>query len=171
MGQLMTPSAEIRTGSIKDIDILERLESKGFDQDRFNRRQLIYLLSRANATTYILEEENHIRGAAIMLWRADSKVGRLYSIVIDPVHHGKGLGKRLLGVCEKDAIRHQCQRLVLEVRADNKPAIALYEKSGYRIAGTIRGYYADGTNGLKMIKPLEIGKGHSHLCPKAPISQ
>jgi ribosomal protein S18 acetylase RimI-like enzyme len=155
VGLTVPSQARIRTGSPKDLDELLRLESAGFKLDRFSKKQFQYLLSRANSTTYILEDGNIVKGAAIMLWKKSPSIGRLYSIVIDPAHQGQGLSTKLMDACEKGAIEMNCDRIVLEVRADNKPAIKLYEKYGFRPFRTIPGYYSDGINGLQMIKRLE----------------
>lgn len=152
----MSSQSIIRKGSHKDLEALLCLEEKGFERDRFSRGQFRYLLNRANASTYVVHENGHIRGAAIMLWRRSSPTCRLYSIVIDPAHHGKGMGAKLMEACEKEALKRECGRIVLEVRADNKAAINLYEKFGYKIQKTLRGYYSDGVNGLQMSKPIGI---------------
>jgi len=130
------------------------LEESGFGEDRFSPQQVKYLINKARSTPYVIECEKKIAGAAIMLWRKNSSIGRLYSIVIDPKWHGKGLGSALLEECELAAEKHKCTRIMLEVRADNVRGIALYEKFGYLRAGIIKGYYFDGMNALKMIKWL-----------------
>jgi predicted double-glycine peptidase len=44
--------------------------------------------------------------------------------------------------------------LSLEVRTDNRRAIAMYERHGYRATEELAGYYTDGTEGLRMVKSL-----------------
>jgi ribosomal protein S18 acetylase RimI-like enzyme len=167
MGLTNTSSIRIRTGSIKDLDELVRLEKAGFKLDRFSRSQFRYLLKHANSTTYIIEGDGIVKGAAIMLWRKPQAIGRLYSIVIDPAFQGQGLSNRLMEICEKEAIKKNCGRIILEVRADNKPAIKLYEKFGFKPLRTIPGYYSDGLNALQMIKSLEY-KGKPEVMLNIP---
>ncbi len=59
-----------------------------------------------------------------------------------------GIGRLLLeaGLAEL-RIRSLC-RCFLEVRADNTPAIALYERVGFRLSGLRKGYYRDGSDAL-----------------------
>ncbi|SYZ72324.1 GCN5-related N-acetyltransferase [Candidatus Zixiibacteriota bacterium] len=154
MGVIVPDSYLIREASRRDLDAIESLEKNGFEQDRFNRNQLLYLIDEANSTFYVLEEAGQVRGAAIMLWRKRTPLGRLYSIVIDPRFQGKGWGAALLAACEKEAVKHKCEKISLEVRSNNKRAISLYEKFGYRPDATLPGYYSDGINGLRMVKPL-----------------
>ena len=52
-----------------------------------------------------------------------------------------GIGEKLLRKLMDDGYRAGVERFSLEVRASNTPAIALYEKLGYRQEGLRRGYY------------------------------
>lgn len=144
-----------RRGALNDLPFLVQLENISFGGDAFSRRQLRYLLTEANADVFILGSKSDVKGAAIMLWRKRSRVGHLYSIVIDPRHRGKGLGESLLELCEKAARDHKCDCVTLEVRSDNRAAIGLYTKFGYRIVKELPGYYADGRNGVRMLKILK----------------
>ena len=56
--------------------------------------------------------------------------------------------------CEKYARLHGRVALTLEVRYDNAPAIALYEKWGFRQFGEHEDYYADGAMALRYRKIL-----------------
>lgn len=152
---------KIRPANYQDLPALLYLEESGFGEDRFSPSQVKYLLMKAHTTVYIIEFKRKVAGAAIMLWRKNSALGRLYSIVIDPVFHGLGLGSRLLEACESAAAKQGCRSIALEVRVDNIRGIALYEKFGYQPAGIIKGYYADGMNGLKMVKKFPKGSSRS----------
>jgi ribosomal protein S18 acetylase RimI-like enzyme len=145
----------IRTGTADDLEDLIRLET-AFGDDRFTQNQLKYLLTKAHGHTLVLEHGRAVCGSAIMLWRKQSTVGRLFSIVIDPGYQGRGFGRKLLEACEEAAAQHACRSIILEVRADNKPAIGLYKAFGYHITGDLPGYYADGSNGLRMAKELPL---------------
>jgi putative acetyltransferase len=48
-----------------------------------------------------------------------------------PAYRGQGIGKRLLQACLDKAAHKGITRISLEVRADNEPAIRLYEKAGF----------------------------------------
>lgn len=149
----------IRTATLDDLDILLRFESTYFGLDQFTRQQVRYLLTRANAITYVLEHNGEIVGSATMVWRKNSTTGRLYSIVVDKAAQGKGFAARLLKSCEDEAARRGCTRVSLEVRVDNRAAILLYERHGYVAEGTLLDYYADGSDGLKMTKEMTAAAG------------
>jgi len=146
----------IRKASLRDLPALLELETRGFTQDNFSTGQFKYLLTRGRATILLLEYNNRRAGAAIMLWRKNVAVGRLYNIVIDPNYQGHGLGGKLLAACENEAIAHNCRVLSLEVRADNTGGIAFYKKHGYSVSEKLPDYYADGSGGLRMVKSLRL---------------
>lgn len=59
-------------------------------------------------------------------------------IGVAPVARGAGLGGRLLAEFRRAAQDAGHTTVVLSVEADNAPAIALYEKAGFRIVDTFR---------------------------------
>ncbi|MEB3882103.1 ribosomal protein S18-alanine N-acetyltransferase [Lyngbya sp. CCY1209] len=64
-------------------------------------------------------------------------------LAVHPDYRKLGLGKTLLRALLESARRRGLARATLEVRASNAIAIALYERFGFQVAGTRRGYYAD----------------------------
>jgi [ribosomal protein S18]-alanine N-acetyltransferase len=148
------PQPSVRPATRADLDRIEQLEIECFGADRFSRAEIVYLLTKAKASPLMLDYAGAAAGAAFMLWRKGSGVGRLFSIAVDQSIRGKGLGAFLLTACEDLARKRGCHTVALEVRADNKPAIGLYQRFGYVITGDLPGYYADGSNGLAMRKRL-----------------
>ena len=83
------------------------------------------------------------------------QVFHLMNIAIDPSVRRRGIAKRLLetmvGRAGTDA------SYTLEVRTSNAPAIALYERFGFRAAGTRPRYYQDtGEDALIMWRTAEL---------------
>jgi ribosomal protein S18 acetylase RimI-like enzyme len=60
----------------------------------------------------------------------------------------------MLAACEAEAARRGAESLILEVRADNARAIALYQERDYVKFDTIPDYYEDGTSALRYEKRL-----------------
>ncbi len=150
----MNEPYSIRPARIADLPQLVRLEQRAFVADRFSRRQIRYLLTRASGTALVLESGDSLVGAAYLLWRRSAYSGRLYNIAVDPAAQGKGLGALLLRKAEGEAIKRGCRRITLEVRSDNTGGIAFYEKHGYRAIEQLPGYYEGGVSGLRMSKQL-----------------
>jgi [ribosomal protein S18]-alanine N-acetyltransferase len=62
---------------------------------------------------------------------------------INPEYRRQGLGELLLKNLLNNAQNRGVVRATLEVRSSNLAAIALYEKTGFKIAGKRKGYYQD----------------------------
>ncbi|MDQ6835839.1 MAG: ribosomal protein S18-alanine N-acetyltransferase [Actinomycetota bacterium] len=76
----------------------------------------------------------------LILSRYDT-VWHLMNVAVDPVRQRRGVGGRLLEeMIERTGADEQ---YTLEVRTSNAPAIRLYERCGFRSAGTRPRYYRD----------------------------
>lgn len=82
-----------------------------------------------------------IAGYAIMSFGAGE--AHLLNLCVDPNWHGHGIGGRLLQRTIRDAERLGAERMFLEVRPSNLPALHLYHKAGYVQVGRRRDYYPD----------------------------
>ena len=78
--------------------------------------------------------------AGFSLMRAIAGEAELLLIAVDPVAQHRGIGGVLLDDFVEVAISQGAHRLHLEVR-DGNPAIALYERAGFKLAGRRRDYY------------------------------
>jgi ribosomal-protein-alanine N-acetyltransferase len=63
------------------------------------------------------------------------------TVAVAPAAQGSGVGARLLAALLDEADRRDEAAVLLEVRADNEPAIRLYERHGFERLGLRRGYY------------------------------
>ncbi|MGH8015244.1 MAG: ribosomal protein S18-alanine N-acetyltransferase [Candidatus Zixiibacteriota bacterium] len=147
-------SVRIRPASKKDLPALVNLEQIAFQKDAFKPRRIRYLLNSARSSVFVLEHKKEIIGAAYLLWHKNRHNGRIYNIVISPKLQGKGLGAKLLRKCEQECRKRRCGYVSLEVRIDNKPAIAFYKKHGFEITGKLPDYYDDDTAGFRLRKKL-----------------
>ncbi|MFG6176702.1 GNAT family N-acetyltransferase [Halomonas sp. THAF12] len=143
----------------RDLADLYRLEQVAFSGDRFSRRQLWHLLNRANALTLVAEgEDGRLIGYGTLLFRYGSGRARLYSFCVHPEARGSGLGRRMLEWLEAAARERSCDWLVLEVRADNQAALALYRRMGFAPSDWLDDYYEDGCAAWRMGKALALAR-------------
>jgi ribosomal-protein-alanine N-acetyltransferase len=66
------------------------------------------------------------------------------TIAVAPSAQGRGVGTRLLRALTAQAVRSGARSLLLEVRAHNAAAIALYEREGFERITVRRRYYQPG---------------------------
>ena len=83
------------------------------------------------------------RGAVIgyggMLLAPDE--GQILNLAVSPGYRRQGVGAALLSALLAEADRRGLSTLSLEVRVSNQPAVALYERAGFTVAGRRRHFY------------------------------
>lgn len=136
-----------------DLPALLALEAQ-FPGDRLSARQFRHHLANPSARLRVLLADGRAAGYTLVLLRRGARQARLYSIAVDAAQRGRGFGETLLRDAEKIARRAGRAALRLEVRADNRAALSLYEKAGYRRFGVHRGYYDDGADAVRLEKAL-----------------
>jgi ribosomal-protein-alanine acetyltransferase len=144
----------IRPARLQDLDALVAIENRSFDVDRFSRRSFRYLLTKANAETFVWEEQGRVLAYAMLLFNTGTSLARLYSLAVDPELRGRGIGSELIAAAEASAVGHDCIYLRLEVRRNNEAAIRLYETHGYKRIGLLPDYYEDHMEALRYEKLL-----------------
>jgi ribosomal protein S18 acetylase RimI-like enzyme len=143
----------IRFAGQSDLDALDRLERAAFTGDRVSRRSLRSFIARGDRLLVAVDAEG-LAGYALATWRKGGRAARLYSIAVDPLKAGRGVGRALLAAVETLAVEQGCEVLRLEVKEENRRAIALYERLGYRRFGRYEDYYEDGAAALRLQKRL-----------------
>lgn len=134
------------------VDDVVRLEDDLFDDDRWTARTYWSELGQLDTRHYLVAvDDGVVQGYAGFCDYPDE--GFVQTIAVARQAQGKGLGARLLQALLDEAARRRQSRVLLEVRADNAPAIALYERFGFRRSGVRRGYYQpSGADALVMVR-------------------
>src|SRR5690606_28536646 len=146
----------VRHAARRDLESLVKLE-EGFPGDRISRASLSRLLSRESAVIFVAQAGDEVVGDAIVLFRSGFKTARLYSMIVSPAWRGRGVARSLLAAAEAAARERGSVSLRLEVREDNRPAIALYRNHGYEVVGAASDYYEDGGGAIRMRKRFMPG--------------
>ncbi len=87
----------------------------------------------------VFELDGTMVGYAVLMPAVDE--AELLDIAIASQYQRKGFGRALLKELLALANRADMRRMVLEVRASNAPAIALYRSAGFEQIGLRRDYY------------------------------
>jgi ribosomal-protein-alanine N-acetyltransferase len=112
------------------------LEQLLFDGDDPWRPE-VFLEALAAGHHYLAARENGSLLGYAGLARTGGEA-EIHTLGVDPVHHGRGIGRALL----RAMLDHAAGAMVfLEVRTNNEPAIQLYRSEGFVVIGTRRGYY------------------------------
>lgn len=142
-----------RRAARTDLPALLELE-RVFPGDRLSRRNFEHLLNGAHADVWVCTADRRVIGNAVVLYRRGTRSARLYSIVVAPQARGAGVASTLIRAVEASARRRGCERVSLEVRTDNRAALALYQKRGYGVVRRITGFYDDGQDALRLERAL-----------------
>lgn len=103
-----------------------------------------------DGTLYVLEESGVICGSMILNhiqppeyriinWHYTAEATEvlvLHTLCIPPSRKGKGYGRQFIAFAMRYAAQVGCKTVRLDTWEGNKPAAALYVKTGFRLAGT-----------------------------------
>jgi [ribosomal protein S18]-alanine N-acetyltransferase len=136
-------SLKIKPAIAEDIDEIVALDKLCFDN----------IWSKEG----YLREIDSPNSSLLLLWVQEAQVqpitigiGCLWSIVeeahitllgIHPKYQGQGLGMFLFHHLLQDGVKRNLERATLEVKTTNQPAINLYQKFGFKVAGRRNNYY------------------------------
>lgn len=149
----------IRPAVRADLTALVALENATFQTDRLARRNFQWMISKANSALLVATLDERVVGYILVLFHDGTSLGRIYSIALDPIARGKGIGDALVEAAEQAALAEDCAYVRLEVRPDNTPAIRLYERHGYRKFGRYKDYYEDHADALRYEKRVLVVPG------------
>ena len=134
----MSPAlTRMRWWHIDDVLLLER---ELFIDDRWTARMYWSELAQLDTRLYLVAVEGEqVVGYAGLCDYPDEAF--VQTIAVASPHQRRGLGAGLLQALLDEAERRGQRRVLLEVRADNNRAIALYERFGFQRTGVRRDYY------------------------------
>ena len=152
--------SDVRELSWTDIPELVRLEAEAFPADAWTEASWWAELAGRPRRDYVAVQRDGGLAAYAGIDHG-GQVADLMTLAVAPDHRGHGLGELLLDEVEARAGDRGAQALMLEVRADNAPARALYDRRGFVVLTVRRSYYQPGgIDALVMRKLLgERGTG------------
>lgn len=145
----------IRKATLHDLDALMAIELSVFSPASYhltNKRQYHYLLTKAKAEIWVTECDKVICAAAVLFFKKNTSLIRLYSIAVLPEFQGNAVGKALFEHAEDQVRLNAKKGLTLEVRLDNQRHTQRYLKLGYQPYSEVDEYYPDGMACLKLKK-------------------
>ena len=96
-------------------------------------------LNKRGELGWVIEDANKIAGFLVV--RAVVAEAEILNLCIAPEKRRSGLAEALLNTAVAELRRTRVDRLFLEVRESNTPAISFYEKHQFRETGRRPGYY------------------------------
>ena len=129
---------EFRRSIPADATGIARLEEEIFN-DAWSYRDVQDLICTKGGMCFSATEGDEV--IAYVIGRLIAPEGEIYRIAVRADKRGRGIGYRLLDYAVKTSKGQGLERLFLEVRSQNVPAIKLYTSYGFKQIGLRKGYY------------------------------
>ena len=123
---------------LSDVDEIRNLECDIFS-DAWSENNLKESIMSDMDYCFIMEDEYKI--AAYIIFRVNAEEAELFRIATDNEKRKKGCGQKLMTMMMSSLDSMGVKKVFLEVRSQNKPAISLYDRCGFKKIGIRKGYY------------------------------
>ena len=121
-----------------DATGIARLEEEIFS-DAWSYRDIQDLICTEGSMCFTAVDGGEV--VAYVIGRLIAPEGEIYRVAVTPERRQRGIGYRLLDFAVKTSKGKGLERLFLEVRSKNIPAINLYTAYGFREIGVRKNYY------------------------------
>ena len=135
-------SAKIKPMQKSDLDDEISIEAKAYGEHHWSKDSFMSELSNDLAKYFsVFNTDGQLIGYC-GCWQILEEA-HITNIAVSPDYRRKHIGEALLTTIIDECYRNMAKYITLEVRVGNKPAIALYEKYGFKSLGVRKGYYQD----------------------------
>jgi [ribosomal protein S18]-alanine N-acetyltransferase len=154
----MTTAPIIRPLAYSDLPQVIAIERRAFPSP-WSLAMFVLELSKPQGVCLAAVRGKSVIGYLVCSRYAD--VWHLMNLAVDPLSRRHGVASALLSEMLERA--GPDEQYTLEVRPSNTPAIALYERFGFRSSGTRRRYYRDtGEDALIMWRTREAASAQGY---------
>lgn len=139
-----TEAVTLRDVRWQDLAALTILDRRAFGEDAWSEATWWAELAHRPRRSYVLLEDDpgHILGYGGIDIGGD--VADIMSVAVVPTAQGRGFGRRILTELHQRSATAGAAYALLEVRADNEAAVALYASMGYQQIHRRPRYYQPG---------------------------
>ena len=130
---------EIRRMTAAEAPLAASLEEKCFPFP-WSENAIMEELANENAAFFSAFQDGVFVGHAGMITALGE--GNVCNIAVDPDHRRRGVGSALVKALIEEGKRRGLDVIMLEVRASNAPAIALYGSLGFIEVGRRKNFYS-----------------------------
>ncbi|MHA7239841.1 ribosomal protein S18-alanine N-acetyltransferase [Arthrobacter sp. TMS1-12-1] len=151
-------SFRVRDLAFEDIETIGRLENALFPTDAWPLEMFYTEFFQPDTRRYLVAEVDGeaVGYAGVMVIDTTADI---QTIGVLPHVEGQGIGRALLTELLEEARRRGADTVMLEVRADNPRAQALYTRFGFVKIHTRKRYYRDGVDAWVMRLVLDTDGG------------
>jgi len=136
------PRHSIQEMLLEDIPAVLEIDRVSFSNPWPERSYRYELTDNPAAQLFVAKLDDGTVVAYLGYWLIADEV-HISTFAVHPEFRLNGIGEDLLGRALSDAQMKGAQIATLEVRESNAAAISLYEKLGFEVVGSRKGYYRD----------------------------
>ena len=151
-GKKAEPNLSIREGAPEDREFVAGLAHRVFSIYGEYRQILPQCLG--NPLVYTLIAQVGDLPAGFGMLTLEGSRGELLALAVDPEHHGRGIGRRLMTELTREAKTLGLGEITLKTSSDNSVARQLFDSIDFEITGEEQGYYSGGQDATAMVKRL-----------------
>jgi ribosomal-protein-alanine N-acetyltransferase len=145
-------TARIDAARDADLDSIAAIAAAALPE-RWSREQLAHELALTCARVDVWRDGEDVLGFGVY-WLVAGEL-QILAIATRASARRRGIAGALVDKALAAARAAGCTLATLEVRRGNTPAIALYERAGFRTVATRASYYRDGEDALVMQRALD----------------
>lgn len=140
---------EVRVRKVKkgDIDRIIDIERSWHHLSHWSVDSYYRLLNDDSFTSsFVAEidaEDVRPRIVGFVIFHIAADVSEIYNIAVENSHARSGIGWALMSAAIQESSRRKAEKVILEVRKSNNPAINFYLKFDFKIAGERKNYYSN----------------------------
>lgn len=134
---------EFRRSVPADATGIAKLEEEIFS-DAWSYRDVQDLICTEGSMCFSAIDNGEV--IAYVIGRLIAPEGEIYRVAVKPERRQRGIGFRLLDYAVKTSKGHGLERLFLEVRSRNLPAVKLYTAYGFKQIAVRKNYYKNPTD-------------------------
>jgi [ribosomal protein S18]-alanine N-acetyltransferase len=136
-----------------DFAALFRLDQSCFPAGiAYSRTTLHYFLTLPSSDCIVAVDGKTIVG--FILSEEHPPLAHVITLDIAATHRRQGIGSSLLEESEKNLTFRGIRHVLLETSTGNQPAVAFWQRHGYRIEATLKRYYLGRLDAYEMRKIL-----------------
>ena len=141
-----------------DLDEVLAIEEASFSNP-WSRQMFVWELQNVGVSyAYVLRTPEWRVAAFCTIWMVLDEI-HINNVAVRPECRGQGVGQALLRFVLTLGGRLGARRATLEVRRSNAAALKLYERLGFRVAGSRRNYYSNPVEDALILWRDDLGSG------------
>ncbi|HEV8384050.1 MAG TPA: N-acetyltransferase [Candidatus Acidoferrales bacterium] len=145
--------AGLRPHKPEDFESLYQLDQECYPPEiAYSRRMMRWYLRLPEADCLVAENDGEIIG--FIVTARENELGHVITLDVAEAQRRRGVGTALLAEAEARLFEAGVRQVWLETATNNLPAVAFWQRHGYRTEALLKNYYADKIDAHEMRKRL-----------------